>query len=607
MLASLAACGGGSGAPSGAQRNYVPATTPPLTNTQQVQFSISLPAPHISNGSQSVAVVLAAVNGQSIPAQSPTVVAVSSTASNCSPASNGYTCTATVEGASGVDAFNVTFYSQPNAGGQVLSTGTVFAPIGGANSNLNITNAVAISLFPIATGLQMLVTPSSLNVGTAAQGAVVVQPVDGSGAIIASGVSGNVSLSMPATDGTKFSKGPSTSVPLYQYAPFTYNGSTGVTGSALTIAASLQGSSPQLSSTANIPFKFPPTPTPSPTPSGLAPAIYVLNQGQGSAPTVTVYPLSASGNAAPIRTINLDPNKVVTPYSAAVDGSGNLYVGFINASNFGEIDVFAYNATGSATPIRTILSDPNDHDPLNDTTLNPVQLAIGANGALLTIGSTQVSGNNGNTAALVYAAGASGKAVPIDGWNFTAPQISTSGQAQASVGGLALDTAGNYYVAGALKSGFFSSVLGIFSAPATASGPSVAATPLASGPPLPQTPSAGSITGLALDSSGTIYESQFIAGQTTFTGTINVYAAASANLKATISDPNDLTINPQLGLTTLPVAVNGQQIYVANGSTNGVFVYPTSANGNTTPLQTITGSNTGLNTPISIAVGFSGP
>lgn len=43
-------------------------------------------------------------------------------------------------------------------------------------------------------------------------------------------------------------------------------------------------------------------------------------------------------------------------------------------------------------------------------------------------------------------------------------------------------------------------------------------------------------------------------------------------------------------------------IYVANGTTNAITVYPLGAGGNVAPLRTIVGASTGLSTPIGMVV-----
>ena len=96
--------------------------------------------------------------------------------------------------------------------------------------------------------------------------------------------------------------------------------------SPVTVAASVDG--PSISTSARFALKGKQPPPPVGT-------IYALNfgskSGQGS--TVTEYDGTASGNAAPVRTLNLDSKLYAR--SIAVDANDNLYVGYFdNAQGF---------------------------------------------------------------------------------------------------------------------------------------------------------------------------------------------------------------------------------------------------------------------------------
>jgi len=75
--------------------------------------------------------------------------------------------------------------------------------------------------------------------------------------------------------------------------------------------------------------------------------IYVLNHN-----SVTVYPIDANGNVAPIDSIvGPDTGLNSGPTSVAVNPSGNVYV----SSNFSSsITVYARGGTGNVSPIDTI-------------------------------------------------------------------------------------------------------------------------------------------------------------------------------------------------------------------------------------------------------------
>ena len=606
------ACGG-SGGPSGSQRTYVPPSPNGGGAPQTVNVSITVPTPapssgagrrptSISSGTQSVGIVLAAVNGNAIAPQNPAIINVAAGSPNCSLSSGADVCTGSVTGADGIDAFTVTLYSATNGHGSVLAVGTVQVPVNTQTASLNISGGVALNLIPIISQLQLIVSPAQLDPGKAANGTIVVQPVDASGNVVL-GVTGTATVTLSGGgDAVTFGKHKtSAQTALYTPLAFKYNGSKNVQ-SQLAVTATLDNSSPVLSATVDVPFTFPPTPTPSPTPTGLAPAIYVLDRGSsgGNGATVTVYPVTANGNNTPIRTLQLSSSKGAE--SIAVDASGQLHVGY----NDGTIDTFAYNATGNASPSSTLRGDPG-----SNTTIEPVAMTIGPGGELVTIGTTNVSGMQGNTAALVYTANASGNASPITAWNFTQPAISLSGECTCSVAGLATDSAGNFYVDGSLQQTLLSSAPGIYVAPANASGPSVTIArtiPGDSTTTIPASPFDGTVAGLALDASGLIYESQFGNAQGTLPGAINVFAAGAGGGTTDVPPLVHLTGTPLniivgQGVPALPLAVSGSLMYVANGSTNTVVVYPASGG---SPVQTITGAATGLNAPAGIAVGLSG-
>lgn len=618
VVAALTACGGSSNAPAGSQRYYVPPTTAPLGQQETIQFSITIPPAaggsgirrhreSISSGAESASVTLAAVNGQPIPPQSSTIASVTPGAPNCVQGSNGNTCTFNVGGAVGVDAFTVVLYALPNGEGSVLDNGTVLASISSGDPNV-----VAVSLNPLVASIQLVLTPSVLKVGKSADGTASTQAIDASGAVILD-YRGTVQVALSgAGNAVKFShdpKNPQTdTVPVGVPAGFIYDGSP-VFVQQLTITSTLLGSSPLLSTSAAIPFQFPATPTPSPTPTGLVPAIYALN-APGSGNTVTVYPISANGNAAPIRTLNLRAAKI--PLSIAVDSGGQLRVGYAD----GTIDEFAYNATGNDKPRDTLL-------PTALTTPLPYEMAIGPSNELLTVGFTSLYQiPSGNFAALIYSSGESGKSDPLNAWNYGSgnPQIWYQGESGAYLAGLAMDDAGNFYVDGALRQSILSSVQGIYVAPSTATGPSVTPSRVIPGnstTTIPAAPADGTVAGLALDSTGQIYETQFAneLQNDALPGVLNIFAAGAAGGTTSVPPLTTITgaplnIIPAQNALTLTVAVYGGQLYVANGSVNTIYAYtipPPSGPISPPPIQTIAGSATGLNSPIGIALGLSGP
>jgi hypothetical protein len=158
--------------------------------------------------------------------------------------------------------------------------------------------------------------------------------------------------------------------------------------------------------------------------------LYVLNLGlSGTSPeTLTVYTDSATGNAAPIRTIpGIDAGRHNIE-GLAVAGAGQLYIatsvagGGIPADT---IKVFAANANGNPVPLYTIAG--------SNTGLSlPWGIALDAGGRLYVA-------NDGSSTVTIYAPGASGNIAPIG-------TIAGSSTGLSSPTAIALDGFGQLYV-----------------------------------------------------------------------------------------------------------------------------------------------------------------
>ncbi len=168
--------------------------------------------------------------------------------------------------------------------------------------------------------------------------------------------------------------------------------------------------------------------------------IYVTNLfggGSGSGAgngSITVYAPGASGNATPTATIAGGSTGLVGPAGIALDGAGNIYVAnqFVNS-----ITVYAAGASGNATPMATIgsLSRALDH---------PVGIALDGAGNIYV---TNLSFGGITSSITVYAAGAFGNATP------TATIMGGPNTGLSNAGGIAVDGAGNIYVANNTISG----------------------------------------------------------------------------------------------------------------------------------------------------------
>jgi hypothetical protein len=132
--------------------------------------------------------------------------------------------------------------------------------------------------------------------------------------------------------------------------------------------------------------------------SSSCPCLYVANNLNNS---VTVYPATAHGNAAPIQTISGSNTQLDYPSGIAVDKSGNIYVtnGSYNPTQTDAVTVFAAGANGNVPPMRMIAGSNTDLDL-------PIGVAADSSGRIYVA-------NQESSTVVVYAAGATGNVAPI--------------------------------------------------------------------------------------------------------------------------------------------------------------------------------------------------
>jgi len=245
--------------------------------------------------------------------------------------------------------------------------------------------------------------------------------------------------------------------------------------------------------------------------------LYVVNLGaSGISPeTLTVYADSATGNAAPVRTIpGIDAGRHNTG-GLAVDAAGRLYIAThrFGGDTIGDtIKVFAANASGNAAPLYTIAG--------SNTGLNaPGGIALDAAGRLYVA-------NEGSSTVTIYAPGASGNIAPIG-------TIAGSSTGLNSPGYIALDRFGQLYVLNIViisNQAYYH--ITTFSAAATGDAAPIAT--LAGG-----NLDIGVPSGLAVDGAGRLYVAK------SGTSTIAIYAPrASGNVA-----PVDSIAGPGTGLS----------------------------------------------------------
>jgi hypothetical protein len=154
------------------------------------------------------------------------------------------------------------------------------------------------------------------------------------------------------------------------------------------------------------------------------PTVYVVQENAAThIYSILEFPANSQGSVAPLATVTEPSGTYIS--SIAVDSTGNLYVAVYFASNQDEILVYAAGATGAATPIRTITSLPSSPNTSNSV----LGMAVDTAGQLYVSTPSAIS---------VFAPDATGNATPVR-------QISGA-STQLGSGPIAVDTQGNIYV-----------------------------------------------------------------------------------------------------------------------------------------------------------------
>ena len=627
--AYLAACGGGSNTPFGSYVGSPGGHAPPPTQLVGVQLTVSVPAQgaahvmrhaYVSPNTQSVSVQLASVNGGGVSGVSATVVNTTPNSRNCKVRNGDTVCTATVQGSPGADVFSVATYESLNATGVILSVGTASAQIAKGGGGLPISNVMSIAIDGVVASLSLSVSPKRTKRGEPATAGVTLRAFDASGAQIVgeSDYQSPIELSIQGDSTNSFTlrgggasgsslsiEKPTSSITL------SYDGNS--QASSITLAATATGDPGKSAPFALQGRKPPPPPG----------TIYVLNMGakNGLGATVTEYDGSATGNVAPLRTLNLNPKLYAR--SIVVDSTGNLYVGYFDSefgfdsSNLPDggnlVAIFAPGASGNDQPAATLVADPS-----TSTLLYPLFGALNSAGGLVTYGATSVDHNTGD-AVLTYAKGATGMAPPQSGLNFAFPTISYGGPYSGPTG-LALDASGNVYYGGALH-GSLGPSFGIFIAAAADIG-NPQANPSRTIPWDGPSGNTGltpyETTNVGIDPSGEVLvATQLVknSSSTSCQGQVSVFAAGASG---------GVTDEPPLRVLTLDgvytqnaacvsftdlrqpyfpeIALYGSTLFVADDFNNAIGTFASGKGGIVKPAHRIVGGATGLNVPIAVFV-----
>jgi hypothetical protein len=236
----------------------------------------------------------------------------------------------------GTDAFTVNLYSQTNAAGSVLSTGTTsYTVVAG------VTNNVAITLGGQIATLSVTLSQSTFAAGTPATATVAVTALDAGGNAIA--LPGNyaspVTLVDSDTSGATTLSTTSLAAP-GATATLSYNGSNGLAGSTVAVTASAAGAtngvgtlsigSPSVTETLTLPAAGSALPVPAPTGYALAMTMpSTLNAPAGTTMRTTAA-VAAPTNVPVLASLGRAAQTVRSPLSGSTT---YMYVAFTPSAN----------------------------------------------------------------------------------------------------------------------------------------------------------------------------------------------------------------------------------------------------------------------------------
>jgi sugar lactone lactonase YvrE len=310
--------------------------------------------------------------------------------------------------------------------------------------------------------------------------------------------------------------------------------------------------------------------------------IYITNSESNS---ITAFPSTANQNTVPSATI-ASPNGMVNPTAVAIDSSGNIYVANAGADvgMSDSVTIYPPASNASSAPSRVIGGvGPNDLSQLNDPSAITVASGIWVANAL--------GGANSQGSLTWYSKSSNGNSVPQ-------AAISGSSTGINEPVGVAVGSLGYIYALNASGGPSGSGSITIYN-------------PGSSGNVAPEAVITGANTGisfpsgLALDSSNKIY----VTNDGSIAGNIDSVAIFAGGSSGNVAPTAIISgANTQLNLPQGIAIDKSGNIYVSNnGSVNGgidaITVYAPGSSGNVAPIQTISGSLTGLSLPAALAVG----
>ncbi len=516
-------------------------------------------------------------------------------------------CSGQIAAPVGSDTFVVKLYDAAGGTRNLLSTGTLTQTI-----VLDAANTVNVTFDGVVKAVSVALAPASVTPGAAATVTVNLAAHDAdNNTIVGPGVYADVTgaavtVTLTSSDPTnaKLSAttftAPPASAPTLSYTgaaignvTVTATASSGATAKAtLSIGCAagqeLYVDNLQTSGTSSIDaFPIAATGNQAPTrsiqmssfPEGLAldatGALYALLRGLGTW-NVAVYAPCAAGAATPVRTFT-DSNAALQgaiPEAIALGSSGSLAValGDLAPPPSDTLDVFAPGASGTIAPAQAISGSA--------TGLSfPTGVAFDAAGRVY------AANSDGNTVT-VYAAGATGNVAPLR---------TLTGDLTGALNtpnGVAWNGAGTLYVTncGATSAQFPVSGLG---GPGGVDSVTIYA-PGANGYPVPARIITGPASALnspadiAVGATGTIY----VLNRGAVSPVVTIYAASANGNAAPIRTIAGSNAFPTGDIATSIAVDAGGNLYVPEGL-NGVAIFGPSANGNVAPSASLSGSNVG--------------